>query len=125
MYFEDTNVFKVAREIYESNEMPINKFGGGLPDEVWIEIAIEKTGTRLHEEPFMPTYWQPFYFNKFHNDEFILNHFALSIGGAFIHPKIEKLYNHITQSHFTKMRLKRVPYPAMQKSKVLKERRLI
>lgn len=126
MYFEDTKVFEVAREVYEANEMPVGKFGKGLPDEVWIAIAIEKTNTRLHESPYMPTYWQPFYFNKFHNDEFMLNHLATSIGGAFVHPRIAKFYSHITQSHFDKMRIKRVPYPALSKAKIpLLERKTI
>lgn len=122
IYFERTKVFEKAREIYQSNEMPVSKFGNGLPDEVWLSLAIEKTKTILHESPWFPTYWQPFYFTKIHNEEFILNHYALSLGGAFMHERIRKLYNHIIQSHFTRARIKRIPYQAVNKSKIMRER---
>lgn len=126
IYFEaGTKVFEAARKVYHENKMVVKGFGGGKPDEVYFSVAIEQLGIKLHQCPWFPTYWQPFYFQKISKEEFIMDHFATSIGGAYIQSNTNKIYNRLCRHYFNRMGIPHQPYQQQAKSRILKERRHI
>ena len=126
IYFKQgTKVFEQARKVYDENKLTVRDFGGGKPDEVYLSVAIEQLQVKLHASPWMPTYWQPYYFTKWNKEEYILNHYATSIGGAFIQNNTQKIYNRLCRHYFNRMGIPHTPYQQQAKSRILKERRHI
>ena len=126
IYFEKgTKVFEVARKHYDSIKVDVKKFGEGYPDEAYIMLALEELGIKLHETPFEPTYWQPRWNPKIHNEQHIGKFYALSVGGAYTLPFIQKLYNRQVTNSFYQSGMPGAPFQLIPKYRIFKERRTI
>lgn len=129
IYFEKgTKVFSESRKVYNDIRIEPNRFGEGYPDEVFLMIAIEVLKITLHQSPFYPTYWEPHYFYdkvKSKPESEIRQFKILSIGGAFIATKIKRLYINMTGAAYYRMGISKQPYPPVNKSGIVKDRRYI
>lgn len=112
---------------YELEKKPnaITEFAGGVPDEVPFSIALEVAGVKI-KSPYVPSYWQPQHFKKITSDvEVKKNYYLISIGGKKLQTNTERIYNSL-MSHYHRMAgIKRSPYPAQIKEKLLHERKKI
>jgi hypothetical protein len=120
MYFEKgTKIFETARKVYKENKMPVNKFGVGYPDEVFLSVAIELEKVKLHETPYLPLYWQPHYGNgsRKHDANFVMDFYGLSLGGNAQMRSILNLSMHMKQDCFNRMGIQTPPYYTFNKSK--------
>lgn len=103
----------------------IMEFAGGIPDEVPFSLALEATGTKI-KAPYTPSYWQPQYFNKITPDVQVQkNYYLISIGGAALQPNTQRIYNNLVKHYSQKTLMKRAPYQAVAKQRLLKERNKI
>lgn len=126
IYFEGKpEVFSKAREVYEANLINVKPFGEGKPDEIYLSIAMALLKAKPHISPWHPTYWQPYYFKKVHNQKFIQSHYLTSIGGAFFQDNTLKIYNNLQEHYYNRMGVKKHIYKPEPKSKHIKGRRLI
>ena len=125
IYFEGKpSVFRKAREVYEQQLLTPVKFGAGLPDEFFLQVAMELTQTNPHVNGWEPSYWQPRYFTKTHNSDYVQsNYYFLSVGGNDAIPQQRKIYNTLASHFYFGMGGKRIPYQYQPKSKLMKERR--
>lgn len=115
-----------GRPKLEEKPNAIAEFAGGIPDEVPFSFALEKLGVKI-KAPYLPSYWQPFYFAKTIPDVEVQRRFPLvSIGGAALQPNTQRIYNTLAKYYAGKTLHKRSPYQAVAKKEVLnKERRFI
>jgi hypothetical protein len=120
---ESDKFFEVAQKVYNDNKMNVMNFGDGKPDEAYLMVSLGINKIKLNK--FMPTYWQPYYFTKLHNREFMQSHYAISVGGAFIQTHVKKIYDSIADHYFNRMGIGKAPYQLIPKSRILKERKKI
>lgn len=126
MYFEKgTQVFETARAYYQDMKVSVKEFGKGYPDEAYLMMAIEHLGIKLHHTPWEPTYWQPRWNPKVHNEEHISGYYALSVGGAYTLPFIKKLYDRQVSNSFYSTGMPGRPFQLIPKYRIFKERRKI
>lgn len=122
-YYDDDSIPVVTfKEKNKEGKRGITMFAGGKPDEIPFGIAIEKNNIRF-ESPFLPSYWQPQYFNKAQTTDFIKkNFYMVSAGGAFVQSNIKRIYDDLTKTYFSKMKIKKTPYQLIAKRTVIPER---
>ena len=120
-----TKVFEEARKVYKNPKVTVSKFGSGLPDEAFFMIALAKKGIQLHKDKWEPTYWEPRYYPRQNNREFIGGFYAMSVGGAFVSNNIKKYYNILNNHYHYSLGIGSSPYQLQEKSRIFKERRYI
>lgn len=126
IYWEKgTKVFKTARKHYKNAKVQVKEFGKGFPDEAYIMLALEELGHKLHQTPWEPTYWQPRWTPKVHNEQHIGQFYALSVGGAYTLPFIKKLYDRQVNHSFYSTGMPGSPFQLIPKYRIFKERRKI
>lgn len=109
----------------EIKDNAIMEFAGGIPDEVPFGIALEKCGVKIRS-PYLPSYWQPYYFTKIHSEiDIQKNFYLISTGGATKQTNIERLYNNLCKHYSQQTEKKRVPYQLQEKRKLISERNKI
>jgi hypothetical protein len=126
IYFEKgTKIFEVARAYYQDMKVTVKSFGKGFPDEAYLMMAIEHLKIKLHQSPWEPTYWQPRWNPKVHNEKHIAGFYALSVGGAYTLPFIKKLYDRQVNHSFYSTGMPGRPFQLIPKYRIFKERRKI
>lgn len=123
----ETKKWVIENGAFKMEQKPnaITEFDGGIPDEVPFSMALEATRVKI-KAPYIPSYWQPQYFNRVIPDVQIQqNHYLVSIGGATLQPNTERIYNNLVKHYSQKTIHKRPPYNAVAKMSILKERRKI
>ena len=126
MYFEGKpSVFEMARKIYDQPKVSINKFGAGYPDEAYLIIALELEKMTLKMNPWEPTYWQPRYYMRIHNRQYIQQYYALSVGGSHTIGHIKEIYDSLLDMYFYQTGMPGNPFRFIQKSLIFNERRKI
>lgn len=125
-YYDDDSIPVVTfKEKHKEKKNGITMFAGGKPDEIPFGIAIEKNNIRF-QSPFLPSYWQPQYFNVSKTEDFIKkNFYMLSAGGAFVQSNVKKIYDQTAKGYFSHNKIKKEPYRLVAKSKLIPERSLI
>jgi len=105
MYFESTDIFEKAREIYQEiseGKIWFRKFANGVPDEPPIIIAMLQKMKQPFKVPFKPSYWNPV--EKPKKDIEIWNEFYfLSMGGKVNLDSIVRIYDNIVKWYSSKM----------------------
>ena len=103
----------------------IQEFAVGIPDEVPFSIALEQLGIKI-KSPYVPSYWQPAYFNKVIPDiQIQKEHYIISAGGATVQPNIKRIYDNLAKHYSQKTKRKRPAYQLVAKQKLLPERKKI
>jgi hypothetical protein len=126
IYWEgETEVFATARFIYDTIGVDVKQFGAGFPDEAYLSLAMAQLGIDPHIENWHPTYWEPSYFPKQHNQQYIGGYYAMSVGGAFTSLHIRKIYDNLAKHYYYSTGMTGGPFQLMQKSQIIKERRKI
>lgn len=122
-YYDDDSIPIVTfKEKNKEGKKGITMFNGGKPDEIPFGIAIEKNNIRF-QSPFLPSYWQPQYFDKAQtSDQIKRNFYIVSAGGAFVQSNIKKIYDDLAKAYFSKLQIKNIPYQLIAKSKLIHER---
>jgi hypothetical protein len=124
-YYSDDKIPVVSGRDKKEGLKGITMFANSKPDELPFGIAIEKNGIKL-KCPYTPIYWQPHFFTKRLNDVVIQKeYYGLSLGGNNISSNTQRIYNNLAKYYYYKMGIKKVPYQAVSKSKILPERKLI
>lgn len=124
LYFEETNIFELARKVYDENKFEVKKFGGGKPDEPYFIAALALSGIKPKYTDFIPSYWQNRFFTKMLKDEDVYNNFFLiSAGGNRNAINTERMFNAINGANFNKIGLATMPYKLQHKNRVLKKER--
>ena len=126
IFYDDEQIPVVSFKDKHHNKVEgITEFNGGKPDEIPFGIAIEHNKIRF-KTPYLPSYWQPQYFNKMKPDEAIKKEFyLLSCGGSFVQRNVKRIYDQLMKGYFSQMGLKGVPYQLIPKSSIITERKLI
>jgi hypothetical protein len=126
MYWEKgTKVFKTARKYYKNMKVEVKEFGAGFPDEAYLMLALEELEHKLFQTPWEPTYWQPRWTPRIHNEQHISQFYALSVGGAYTLPFIKKLYDRQVNHSFYSTGMPGAPFQLIPKYRIFKERRKI
>lgn len=125
-YYDDDSIPVVTfKEKNKQGKEGITMFAGGKPDEIPFGIAVEKNNIRF-ESPFLPSYWQPQYYNKAQTSDHIKrNFYMVSAGGAFVQSNIKKIYDDLAKAYFSKAKINKIPYQLVAKSKLMPERATI
>ena len=112
--------------LYEKQpDKSIVQFANGLPDEVCFGLSIEKNDVKIRS-PFLPSYWQPLYFNRVMEDiEIYKQFYFISAGGAAVQPNIKRIYDGMNRKYQEKQSTVRVPYQLLPKHDILEERKKI
>lgn len=119
-----TRLFERARKVYSENKFSVKPFGKGKPDEVYLMVAMELEKVKVFQSPYMPTYWQPYYFNKTHSRDFMQSFYAISVGGKFSEPGVKKTYDSINRHYFNRSEfikqhgVTKPPYELLNKSSI-------
>lgn len=123
IYFEESGkkVFAKAIEVYNENKLIVDDFDLNKPDEPYLSIAMGICKIKPHIVPYVPTYWQPYYGNKFHSVDFIYNnHYAMSAGGRSNPKPIRDKIDALTGSYYHRLGINKEHYRTQDKSSALR-----
>lgn len=115
-------IFSTAANIFETDPVSYRYFAGGKPDEPAFAIALSKLGHEPHKVPFYPSWW--YYHDKSRfpsRSEICNNYWFFSFGGNQVNKYQKKLYTDVTSDVFHRTGAG-IPFPLLEKNKVLKER---
>lgn len=77
-------MFTKAVQVHDNLKVKSFVFGGGIPDELPMAIAMAKTGIEPHETPYTPTYWEVVEKKMLHKNpsEMFSHYCCYSTGGS-------------------------------------------
>lgn len=126
IYWENScTIFEKARQFYDNMDYHVDRFGAGYPDEAFLTLAMASEGINPHQDKWHPTYWEPRYYPKQHNRDYIANFYAISVGGAFTTRHISNIYNNLAKHYYYSTGMTGGPFQFTQKSQIIKERRRV
>lgn len=117
-------MFDLAIEVHDNLKVKNFVFGGGIPDELPLAIAMAKTGIGPHQTPYTPTYWEVVEKKMLHKEPSLLfrDYCCYSTGGSTHSFFMKDFYNSQVRHIFYKQGLN-YPYLLQDKTNFSPERK--
>lgn len=120
IYFErGTHVFATARSLDLSELKTVKKFGGTIPDELYLNIATAITLTDPHKYKWTPAYWPRLYKDVIPKD--MSAYYLISFGSNWVSDGMKRVYKNVLTSACNKLGIKPV-FGISSKREFMKER---